>query len=244
METTDVQRVEIPFWIDHALPFFAYVDAWLASLPRLHLADVASPPSRLAIVSVDVINGFCHQGALASPRVKDIIRPIVGLFRRAWDAGVRHILLPQDTHEPQAVEFAQYPPHCIRGSDEAATVPEFTSLPFFDRMTIFEKNSIHSALNTGLNAWIDAHPEVDTYVVVGDCTDLCTYQLAMHLRLDANARQLNRRVLLPVDGVDTYDLPVEQAMAVGAVPHDAEVLHRIFLYSLHLNGVEVVASLD
>ncbi|OGT26420.1 MAG: nicotinamidase [Gammaproteobacteria bacterium RBG_16_66_13] len=244
MEKTDFKPVEIPLWIDHALPFFAYVDTWLTSLPHLDLADVASPPTHTAIVSVDVINGFCHQGPLASPRVKEIIEPIVRLFRRAWDAGVRHILLPQDTHEPNAVEFAQYPPHCVRGTVEAETVPEIRALPFFDRMTILEKNSIHSGLDTRLDAWIDAHPEVDTYIVVGDCTDLCTYQLAMHLRLGANARQLKRRVLVPVDGVDTYDLPVDAAAAVGAVPHDAEVLHRIFLYSLRLNGVEVVAALD
>ena len=102
------------------------------------------------------------------------------------------------------------------------------------------KNSIHSGLNTGLNEWIAAHPEVDTYVVVGDCTDLCTYQLAMHLRLDANARQLQRRVLVPVECVDTYDRPVDVAVEQGGLPHPADLLHAVFLYHMALNGVEVV----
>ena len=201
-------------------------------------------PVRTAIISVDVINGFCHQGALASPRVKGIIAPIVALFEKAWKQGLRHILLPQDTHEPEAVEFGQFPPHCVRGTAEAETVPEFKALPFFDQMIVMEKNSIHSGLDTALNDWIAAHPEVDTFIVVGDCTDLCTYQLAMHLRLDANARQLQRRVVVPADCVDTYDMPVELAKQVGAMPHDGDLLHAVFLYHMALNGVEVVSRIE
>lgn len=240
----DTMQATAPAWVRDGLPFLSYVDRWLNGLPRVPLSEVASPPEHTAVACVDVINGFCHEGPLASPRVAAIIPPIVRLFERAWAAGVRHILLPQDAHDPSAVEFAHYPPHCIRGSSEAAAVPEFRALPFFDRLVVFEKNSIHSGLHTGLQEWIESHPEVSTYLVVGDCTDLCTYQLAMHLRLDANARQLARRVVLPVDAVDTYDLPVDAAESIGAVPHDAEVLHRIFLYSMHLNGVEVVASIE
>jgi nicotinamidase-related amidase len=234
----------MPRWVNAALPFFAFIDDWMASRPNLALDDLTAPPDRLAIVSVDVINGFCHEGPLASPRVQGIIDPVVRLFARAWAVGVRHILLIQDTHDPHAVEFAQYPPHCVRGSPESQTVPEIASLPFFDRMTVFEKNSIQGALDTGLPGWIADHPEVDTYLAVGDCTDLCTYQLAMHLRLDANARQIGRRVIVPIETTDTYDLPVEAARAAGAVPHNAEALHRIFLYSMHLNGVEVVSRIE
>lgn len=224
--------------------FLAYLDDWLTGLAGLPLRHVADRPEALAVVSVDVINGFCHEGPLASPRVRAIMTPIVRLFRAAWECGVRHILLTQDTHEPDAVEFSSFPPHCVRGTKEAETVPEFTSLPFFDQMVIFEKNSIDSSQNTGLNAWIADHPEVDRYIVVGDCTDLCIYQMAMHLRLDANARQLQRRAIVPVDCVDTYDLALESAKEIGAVPHDAELLHRVFLYSLMLNGIEVVASIQ
>jgi nicotinamidase-related amidase len=232
-----------PVWVRDGQGFFAYVDEWINHLRTMTCDQAFSPPEATAIVSVDVINGFCHEGPLASPRVAGIIPPIARLFEQAWAAGVRHILLAQEAHDPRAVEFEQYPPHCVRGSHEAETVPEIKAMPFFDRMQIFEKNSINPGLHTGLNAWIDAHPEVSTYIVVGDCTDLCTYQLAMHLRLDANARQLQRRVLLPEDCTDTYDLPVEAAAGIGAVPHDAGVLHRIFLYSMHLNGVVVLGSI-
>ena len=230
--------------MEHSQEFLEYLDGWLAGLRGLSLAETAERPERVAVVSVDVINGFCHEGPLASPRVRAILPPMVRLFQAAWECGVRHFLLAQDTHEPEAVEFACFPAHCVRGTKEAEPVPEIKSLPFFGQMTIFEKNSLDSSQNTGLNAWINAHPEVDRYIVVGDCTDLCIYQMAMHLRLDANARQLRRRVIVPANCVETYDLPVAIARGIGAVPHNADLLHRVFLYSMMLNGVEVMASLD
>ena len=65
----------------------------------------------------------------------------------------------------------------------------------------------------------------------------------MHLRLDANARQLQRRVILPADCVDTYDTPLALAKEIGAFPHPADLLHAVFLYHMALNGVEVVKTL-
>ena len=227
--------------IQHSAPFLTWLAEWHAALPRPALEAVVDDPRRTAILSVDVINGFCHAGPLASPRVKAIIEPITRLMRAAHAAGVRHFIVTQDTHDHEAVEFAAYPPHCVRGSQESEAVPEFKALPFWSEVVVMPKNSIDSSLGTDLDRWLDDHPEVTTFIVVGDCTDLCTYQLAMHLRLRANALQKRGvRVIVPEDCADTYDTPVEAARQIGALPHDADLLHRIFLYSMALNGIEVV----
>jgi hypothetical protein len=42
--------------------------------------------------------------------------------------------------------------------------------------------------------------------------------------------------------VDTYDLPVDVAERIGAMPHDANLLHPLFLYHMALNGAKVVSS--
>lgn len=229
---------------EQSRPYLDDLGQWVSNLPVLPIEQAIPNPARAAIVSVDVINGFCYEGPLSSPRVAGIVEPIVQLFQRAWQHNVRHILLPQDTHEPEAVEFANFPPHCVRGTSESETVQAFKDLPFFDQILVLPKNSISSGLNTGLNAWVEAHPEVDTFIVAGDCTDLCTYQLAMHLRLDANARQLRRRVIVPANCVQTYDISLETARQIGGLPHPGDLMHAIFLQHMVVNGVEVVAAIQ
>ena len=223
--------------------FLNFLDTWQAGLPGLALADALAEPTRAAIIAVDVIEGFCTTGPLASPRVGAMVDPIVGLFEAAWEHGLRNILLIQDTHEPDAVEFEAWPAHCVRGTAEAEPVAAIKALPFYADLQQMPKNSISAGLNTGLEAWLSAHPQVDTLIVTGDCTDLCTYQLSMHLRLTANARQLARRVIVPADCVETYDRSVATAVAQGGLPHDADLLHAVFLYHMALNGVEVVKDL-
>lgn len=221
--------------------FLVYLEQWVADLPEMTLSQAAVQPGQAAILSVDIINGFCYEGPLASPRVARIVEPTVQLFKTAWKYGIHNILLIQDTHEPEAVEFSAWPAHCMRGTSESETVDAFKALPFFNQIVKLEKNSISSELHTGLVEWLAAHPAVDTFIAVGDCTDLCTYQLAMQLRLEANSTQLKRRVIVPADCVDTYDLPLRAARVIGAMPHPGDLLHAIFLYHMALNGVEVVA---
>ena len=62
------------------------------------------------------------------------------------------------------------------------------------------------------------------------------------LKLCAAWPNKKSRVILPVNCVDTYDLPVAVAVEIGAVPHDGDLLHYIFLYHMMLNGIEVVAE--
>ncbi len=225
---------------NHLTPFFDYLTTWQAQLPKMSIDEIVADPSSTAVLSVDVINGFCVQGPLASTRVARIIEPITRLFTRLWGRGIRQFLLLQDAHDPQAIEFNQWPVHCVRQTVEAETVAEIRALPFYGQMLTFPKNSINAALAPGVSQWLSDHPETTTFIVVGDCTDLCTYQLAMYLRLDANSRQRSRRVIIPADCVDTYDLPVEIAQQTGGLPHPAGVFHPLFLYHMAMNGVEVV----
>lgn len=234
--------------IQKSRPFLSYLVRWQQGLRPLALSTLVrddQSPDQVALMAVDVINGFCHAGPLASLRVAGIVAPIVLLFQNAYALGMRHFVFLHDAHDPQAVEFDSYPAHCVRGSEESAPVPELKALPFFDKIvTMMPKNSINSAVGTALDSWLDAHPEVRTFIVVGDCTDICVYMLAMHLRTRANAANRQVRVIVPADAVDTYDLPVEAASRTGALPHDGELLHLIFLYHMQLNGIEVVAAIE
>jgi nicotinamidase-related amidase len=226
--------------------FLEYLEGWQAGLvptPLEALVYEAGGPAHVGVFSVDMINGFCHQGALQSDRVKGIIAPIVDLMSRAHGLGVRNFVLTQDSHPADAVEFNDFPAHCVRGTAEAETVPEFLALPFAREFTIIEKRSLNSAIETELDSWLAAHPEVTHRIVVGDCTDLCTYQLAMHLKLSANARNRMLPVIVPANCVQTYDLPVEVARGLGIMAHPGDLFHSLFLYHMALNGCRVVSEL-
>lgn len=220
-----------------------FIRHWVTQLQPRPLADVVDPETT-AIFSTDMIVGFCDQGNLSSPRVDAITEPVVDLFRRAHALGVRHFVLTQDTHHPEAVEFGAWPPHCIRGTEEAETIPELASLPFADQFTIIEKNSLHPAIGTTFDTWLEAHPELRTAIVVGNCTDLCVYQAAMYLRMRHDAHNIaGMRVIVPANAVDTFDIPIEVARELGVMAHPGDFFHETFLYHMALNNIEVVREL-
>jgi nicotinamidase-related amidase len=226
--------VETPEFIRH----------WVDELKPLPLAEVVSNPAAAAVFSTDMTVGFCDKGALASPRVDALTGPVVDLFERSYALGVRHFVLVQDTHDPAAPEFEAWPVHCVRGTDEAEMISELRELPFSDIFTVVEKNSLHPGLETDFDRWVDAHQDFRTAIVIGDCTDLCVYQMAMHLRLLHNARNVSGvRVIVPANAVQTYDLPESVAQAAGVMPHPGDFFHQTFLYHMGLNGIEVVRSL-
>jgi nicotinamidase-related amidase len=226
--------------------FLQELVTWERDLPSLSWDDfvVEAQQGKVALFSVDMINGFCHEGTLASPRIKGVIPAVVGAFKGAHALGVRNFVLAQDCHSPDAVEFAAFPPHCQIGTGEAATIPELAELPFSNLYTVVSKNSLSAFHGTHLGHWLEEHRDLSVAVVVGNCTDLCVYQMAMHLKLHANARNHTLRVIVPENAVQTYDTPIETAKQIGALPHDGDFLHLMFLYHMRLNGVEIVREIQ
>jgi nicotinamidase-related amidase len=232
-------------FVEQSKDFLSALVTWERDLPALAWNDLRAEAQqgRVALISVDMINGFCHEGVLSSPRVKGIIPAVVSAFESAYSLGVREFVLAQDCHTPDSVEFADFPPHCQAGTSEAETIPELAQLPFTGLYQIVLKNSLNAFYGTNLGEWLEAHRNLSAAVIVGNCTDLCVYQMALHLKLYANAHNLKMRVIVPENAVQTYDMPVETANALGALPHDGDFLHLVFLYHMRLNGVEVVREI-
>ena len=205
---------------------------WYKGLPELDVAGLE--PARTALVSVDVIEGFTRLGALGSPRVTAIIPNIVALITRLSELGVpaSQIAFVQDAHPADAQEFTAYPPHCVKGTEEAEAVREFQALPGWSQYRHFEKNSIASHTSEGFNSWLEAQ-QVDSIIAVGDVTDLCLYTLAIHVQTRNLALGLGQRVVVPESCAQTWDAP----------DHPGDLYHLLFLYQLARNGVEVVRTL-
>lgn len=219
-----------------------FVQRWLDTLPDVQLDDIAPDPKLAAVFSTDMTNGFLREGALASPRVNQLTEPVVTLVQAAWDHGVRSFVFTQDTHSEDTPEFQAYPPHCVAGTPESEMIVELARLPFAESFTTVPKNSLNPAIETRFDAWWDKHRDLQTAIVVGNCTDLCVYQLAMHLRMRANALDNHDfAVIVPANAVDTFDIPEQDDLTPGDA-HPGEFFHDVFLYHMASNGIRVVRS--
>ena len=197
-------------------------------------SGAANKFANIAFISVDMIEGFCSTGPLASPRVGAIADGIAQAFSAAYSAGARNLVLLEDSHEANCAEFDAFPPHAIKGTEGAKTIPQLRELPFFGEIKIFRKNSLSAAYCADFNAFIAQNPHIDTFVVLGDCTDLCVYQLVSHLKLSANEANIRRRVVVPASLVATYDAP----------GHEGDFYHAMFLRHMQTGlGAQVVRGI-
>src|SRR5687767_15935135 len=106
---------------ERSAAFLDYLDELTRTLPPVSLDDVvreAGGAQHVAIVAVDVVNGFCVEGPLASERVGAIVAPIRRLLEEAHARGVDRVAVLRDSHTEDAPEFAQFGPHCLEGTAE------------------------------------------------------------------------------------------------------------------------------
>ena len=232
-------------FIEQSKEFLSALVTWESNLPMISWTDLQTEAQegQVALISVDMINGFCHEGVLSSPRVRDIIPAVVTVFKDAYNIGVREFILAQDCHKPDSLEFADFPPHCQAGSIEALTVPELANLPFANLYQVILKNSLNAFQVSEMGKWLETHNHYSVMVIVGDCTDLCVHQTALHLKMYTNEHNLKMRVIVPENAVQTYHMSVDTANTIGALPHDGNFMHLVFLYHMKLNGVEVVKEI-
>ena len=158
-----------------------------------------------AIVVVDLVNGFCRSGNLASPRLAAVVAPVRAYLEAETAAGAVPIFLA-DTHEPDDPEFAVFPPHCVAGSGEEEIVDELA--PLAAAATVVRKRRFSGFFDTRLDGLLAAL-EPDVVDVVGVCTDICV------LHTVADLRNRDYPVVVPRRLVATYDGPGHDAVEVG-----------------------------
>ncbi|MGL6105295.1 isochorismatase family cysteine hydrolase [Romboutsia sp.] len=178
------------------------------------------------IFIVDMNNGFARNGALYSPRVESLINPIFN-FVKPLAKEVNSIIAFTDTHTADSLELKSYPSHCLENHIESEIVDE---LKLIDNIQVIPKNSTNGffALDK-----ID-FDTIENIIIVGDCTDICIYQFAITLKSYFNQHNMNKNVIVPMNLVDTYDIP-------GV--HPAELLNIVFLNSMLQNGIKVVKDI-
>ena len=185
---------------------------------------------KTALVIVDMINGFAREGALQSPRVEAVIPEIEKMSKACDEMGIKKIAFA-DCHTDESPEFGAYPVHCMAGTSEGEIVDE---LKVIGGYKLIPKNSTNGFIETEFQNWFEENKVIDTFVVTGDCTDICVQQFATTLKTWFNKQNKKSRVIVPLNAVQTYDFGM----------HNGDLMHVMALYNMTINGVEIVGGIE
>lgn len=190
--------------------------------------DSFNPESTVLIV-VDVINGFAKEGALSSNRVAEIIPNVKSLMSLAKANDVKTVAFA-DCHTPNSTEFSSFPQHCLEGTSECEPVDEIKSMSDY---TLIKKNSTNGYHAPDFKRFLTEHPNVDTFIVCGDCTDICVLNFCLTLKTSFDQDDKPCDIIVPIDSVETYDAP----------KHCGELMNIISLKLMENAGVTIVLSI-
>lgn len=182
-------------------------------------------------IVIDMINGFAKRGSLSSSRVNQLIPKISKLLS---SESIMNKIFVCDAHTEDSIEFQSYPQHAIKSTDESEIVDEL--LPYVDSSTvIIKKNSTNAMASKAFLDYLSEHSEIDNYVLIGDCTDICILQCALGLKSHYNELNIFKRVIVPYTYVDTYDLDITS--------HHGDMMNLFALYNMKINGIELYKSI-
>jgi nicotinamidase-related amidase len=182
-----------------------------------------------AIIVVDMVKGFVKEGILSSERIISIIDPIASLIKKT--EGYKKLFF-LDEHEEASVEFKAYAKHCLRGTSEAELIDELQKEIKDDENTkMIRKNSTNGFHAPDFKKWLEKNEvNIKNYIVVGCEADICVSHFATTLRTYFNQNNLDRRIIVPIDGIETFDFAT----------HSGDLMKIIALWEMQSNGIEIV----
>ncbi|MCC8068621.1 MAG: cysteine hydrolase [Ruminococcus sp.] len=187
-------------------------------------------PQNTVLVVVDVINGFTKEGTMASSKVAEIIPTVKVLMQNAISKGIK-VLAFADCHTECSSEFDTFPSHCLDGTSESEIVDELKSIKEY---TLIKKNSTNGFHAPDFQRFLKENPQVDNFIVCGDCTDICVMNFCLTLQTKFDQDNKSCEIVIPIDCVETYDAP----------KHYSELMNIMSLKLMENAGVNLVLSIS
>ncbi len=173
----------------------------IQNLESINFSDFK--PDNTALIVVDVINGFIREGAMASSQIESVISPIEKLMKSCNAVDIP-IIAFADCHKDGCAEFNSFPPHCIDKTSESELVDELKKVGGYFLM---KKNSTNGFHEKDFLQCLIQNPNTNTFIVTGDCTDICVLQLCLSLQTWYNQQNKKVKIIVPANCVETYDAP-------------------------------------
>lgn len=179
------------------------------------------------LLVIDMINGFVKSGALADNYINNITPNIIKLIEKYVQKG-NDIISIQEGHNHNSKEFESFPKHCIIGTEEAKLIDEL--LPYEEKMKIIIKNSTSGFITEAFFDYIKQNEkELEEITLTGCCTDLCVMNFALPLKNYINEKDLDIKVKIYKNCVETYDTPL----------HNRDEYNEMAFKIMQQNGIEI-----
>ncbi len=149
-----------------------------------------------ALLVIDMLRDFIEpDGALSiGPTGPAIVPAIKEQIAAAREQG-EPVIYTCDTHRPNDAEFADWPPHCVAGTEGAEIIDEL--VPHEDDV-IIPKRRLSAFNGTDLEMTL-RELDIETLRLVGCCTNICVLYTA------ADARMAGFGIEVPTDCVATFN---------------------------------------
>ncbi len=160
------------------------------------------------LLIIDMVNGFVKEGALADKNINNITPNIINLIENSLKNN-DDIISIQEGHNKDSKEFESFPVHCVLGTEEAELIDEL--MPYKESMKLFRKNSTCGFVTSEfMNYMKENENDLEEIILTGCCTDLCVMNFALPLKNYINEHDLNIKVTIFKDAVETFDSPTHK----------------------------------
>lgn len=179
------------------------------------------------LIVVDMLKGFIDKGPLADPSIRQIVPENVRLVETFLN-DKKPVLYFQDAHSLDALEFENYPPHCLKGTTESELIDDLKV--FEDKMIQVEKNTTNGFFAPAFQTFLKNNPDLEKITVIGCCTDICVLNFAVTMKTYSQTIQKPITIIVPENAVDTFGIP----------GHDKQTYHQAALGMMRGAGIQVI----
>ena len=184
-----------------------------------------------AIFVIDMNNGFCEEGALADPTIKNIVPNIKEIIKEGLKRKSA-LFFVNDKHTEESVELKRYAGHC-NTLEEQKTIQE---LRFFEAYAdrVFYKNSTCALFAPGMMEMLLQMKNIKRVIITGCCTDICIMNFAVALRNFMDEWNVDVDIVVPKNGVETFHIPKV---------HEREEANNFGYRVMESNGIRLVKEM-
>ncbi len=157
-----------------------------------------------ALFLIDMNVGFCEEGNLADPTIKQIVPNIIPIIRAILEKGEGFFVV-NDKHTKDSTELKRYAGHCDN-EKESRTIKELAIYEAYANR-LFYKNSTCALFAPGMMEMLMEMVSLKRVVIVGCCTDICIQNFAIALRNFFDELNMDVEIIVPKNAVETFHIP-------------------------------------